>query len=361
MADKTGETMTYAEAVERLPDRDVPEFWIGSLETLSEQLRTIDRGEVEEVAVSPGDRPIHVVTYGDREAPANRANFNSAVAGRDPTAYVDREDRAAPVVFFVGPVHGHEVEGLTGLCNLLSVLETGRDLLGREQSTLRALADECRVVVLPCGNPDGLDRFEPDSLHGLTLADLEFWGQGTQCDDSRFGYPDAKKRHPMTDDVGFLGCYFDDAGINPMHDEFFDPMGPEAPAILDIARREAPDITVSLHSHGYPPGLLRPKYVPLEVQSDVRELHRAYNAALAERDIPRYDPADVASESGSPPPYFNLASALYHVSGTIGFIHESAHGLADGYTGEITHTEILDAQIALYEIMLRRALSESNP
>ena len=37
--------------------------------------------------------------------------------------------RKKPVVFFVGPVHGHEVEALTGLVNLIHIMETGRDLL----------------------------------------------------------------------------------------------------------------------------------------------------------------------------------------------------------------------------------------
>ena len=71
-----------------------------------------------------------MVSYGSREPVAHRANFNSAVGGRDPSAYMDKAARAKPVVFFVGPVHGHEVEGLTGLVNLIQVelARTGEDL-----------------------------------------------------------------------------------------------------------------------------------------------------------------------------------------------------------------------------------------
>ena len=357
MPDERAGTMTHDEAVERIPDRTLPPFWIGSRERLAEQLDAIDRGRIEELTTSPGGRPLHLVTYGQREAHDRRANFNSAVAARDPAAYAARDERERPVVFCIGPVHGHEVEGLTGLCNLLSILETGSDLRGVDRPTLRELADACRLVVLPCGNPDGLARFEPDSLHGMTLDDLKFWGQGTWADDRLIGWPDAKQQHPMRgDNVGFLGCYFNDEGINPMHDEFFDPMGPEAPAILEAVCREAPDVTFSLHSHGYPPGLHRTKYAPLEVQADVRAIHLAYNELLAERDLPSYDPVDVAAESGSPPPYFNLVSAAYHASGTTGVLHECPHGLSDGYTGPITHEEILEAQLALYEVLFRHAL-----
>ncbi|WP_114576440.1 M14 family zinc carboxypeptidase [Saliphagus sp. LR7] len=351
------DTMTYAEAVERIPDRDFPEFWVGDRETLVDRLDAVDRGRIEELARSPGGRPIHAVTYGGSADRDHRANYNSAVAARDPTSYADRDERDRPVVFLLGPVHGHEVEGLTGLCNLLSVLETGRDLAGTERPTLERLADRCRLVVVPCGNPDGLARFEPRSLHGMTLADLEFWGQGTRSDDRLVGYPDAKGLHPMAgEEVAFLGCYFDDDGVNPMHDEFFAPMGPEAPAILEAIGQEAPDATLSLHSHGYPPGFVRTSYVPLEAQADARAIHRSYNEALRERELPAYDPIEVSAESGDPPPYFNLLSAAHHASGTLPLLHESAHGLADGHAGDIDHGGILEAQFALYEVVLRHAL-----
>lgn len=358
---KEVDTMTHAEAIERIPDRDLPAFWIGDGGALADRLAAIDRGEVKELARSPGGRPIHAVTYGDPEPSGRRANYNSAVASRNPTRYADREGRDRPVVFLLGPVHGHEVEGLTGLCNLLSVLETGRDLAGEERPTLGKLADRCRLVVVPCGNPDGLARFEPGSLAGMTLADLEFWGQGTRSDDRLIGYPDAKGLHPMVgEEVGFLGCYFDDDGVNPMHDEFFDPMGPEASAILSAIRREAPDVTLSLHSHGYPPGFVRTSYVPLEAQSAARSIHRSYNGTLRELELPLYDPVEVAAESGDPPPYFNLLGAAHHASGTLPLLHESPHGLVDGHSGGIDHEGILESQFALYESVFRYVLEESG-
>jgi hypothetical protein len=45
-----------------------------------------------------------------------------------------------------------------------------------------------------------------------------------------------------------------------MHGEWFGALGPEAAALLDVARDEAPDMVVSLHSHQNPPALLRPTY-----------------------------------------------------------------------------------------------------
>jgi hypothetical protein len=57
----------------------------------------------------------------------------------------------------------------------------------------------------------------------------------------------------MKGDVGILGAYFNDDGVNLMHDDFFLPMARETDAILRLARGEAPDVAVSLHSHESPP------------------------------------------------------------------------------------------------------------
>ncbi|MBN2451381.1 MAG: heparinase II/III family protein, partial [Lentisphaeria bacterium] len=171
--------MSLERARDRIPQRTLPGFWVGSPEAMSRVLEGIRRGTVEELAATPGGRRLVSVSYGP--APAlQRANFNSAVGGRDASAYADRKSREHPVVLFVGPVHGHETEGLTGLCSLIQILETGKDLAGREQAELADLAGKCRVVIVPVGNPDGLARFEPQSLHNMTRTDLRFWGQGTR-------------------------------------------------------------------------------------------------------------------------------------------------------------------------------------
>lgn len=349
-------TMTYEEAISRLQGHSVPEYWPSRVQGLSARLDTLARGSARVIAITPGGRPVHLVTYGELDSVPRRANFNSAIGARDARYYMDRSARRKPVVLFVGPVHGQEVEGLVGLVNLIHVMETGRDLLGRDRSELRSLGERCRLLIIPTGNPDGVARFEPGHLNGLALADLEFWGQGTWADGTLLGWPGAKQRHPMVgEDVGHLGSYFNDAGVNPMHDEFFHPMSGEASAILDAARLEGPDLAVSLHSHGSAPTLVRTAYVPVEVQEAVRELHRAYNAELAARGLPTQALVEVKAEAGNPPAPFNLSSALYHVSGAVSFLHENSHGLV-GYA-ELSLEQLLEVELALYEVMLRYALS----
>ena len=125
------------------------------------------------------------------------------------------------MILFVGPVHGHEVEALTGLTNLISIMDTGyarqRRVLNRtqrcwvrerQQTELRKLGRPAnggfwnpallgRLLIIPAGNPDGIARLEPRALQGMGLEDVRFWGQGTWSDDTFCGWPESKRRHPM--------------------------------------------------------------------------------------------------------------------------------------------------------------------
>jgi hypothetical protein len=191
----------------------------------------------------------------------------------------------------------------------------------------------------------------------MTVDDLRFWGQGTWSDGTFCDWPEAKRVHPMIGPkAGFLGCYFNEEGINPMHDEFFQPMGPEAPAILKVAMEEGPDLAVSLHSHGMQPALLRPAYVTVDVQHQIRELSRQYYQLLKSRGLPHGKVFEAKPEMGSPPPPFNLTSALYHVSGALSFTFECPHGLSDQRSCKVDLGQILDIQLLLYEAMMRFAL-----
>ena len=357
-----GQKMTYEEAKERMQVPDLPEFWVGDVADLAARWEKISRGEVTCIAKSPGGRPLHLIAHGKREEVRHRANFNSAIGGRDPSAYMDKKARKKPVVFFVGPVHGHEVEALTGLVNLIEVMETGRDLCGRDQSELRELGRQCRLLIVPAGNPDGIARFEPRACHGMPMDQFQFWGMGTWSDDTIAVWPKSKRQHPRVGkEIGWMGCYFNDEGINPMHDEFFAPMGPEAPAILRVAMEEGPDLAVSLHSHGSKPVVLRPAYLPMEIQAEVGELAEQFNDLMEKRDLPHGGLFEPKPESGDPPKPFNLTSALYHISGATAFTFECPHGIASEKMCQVTFEQILDIQLGLYEAMMRYAIDKKGP
>lgn len=351
--------MDRDEAMGRVPVRNLPGYWVGSVERAAEVLARVRQGHVTTLAITPGGRPIPLVTYGAHEPVAAAANFNSAVGGRDASAYMDKASRRKPVVLLVGPVHGHEVEGLTGLANLISVLETGSDLGGQRRERLAELAAAVRLLIVPMGNPDGLARFAPQSLQGMLRDDIRYWGQGTWRDGTFCSYPQCKRRHPMAGaDLGFLGCYFNDAGINPMHDEFFAPMGPESRAILDLARHEGPDFALLLHSYELASGFLATSWVPADVTKSVREIAEATYRRFAERDVPCATLASLTTEAHSEPEPFNLASAVYHTSGAVSAVFECSHGTLDVCAAEFE--DILETQLALYETVLEYALARKE-
>lgn len=349
--------MTYEEAVGRIPERDLPGFWVGEVRGLPARLESLHEGSARAITVTPGGRPLYLVTYGAKEVVTGTANFNSAVGGGQLSAYRDKASRRRPVILLVGPVHGQEVEALTGLVNLINVMETGVDLRGRDQKRLRDLGSRCRLLIIPSGNPDGTARFEPRSLQGMSVDDLRFWGQGTWRDGTFCDWPEVKRVHPMVEGkFSFLGCYFNDGGINPMHDEFFQPMGPEAPAILKVALEEGPDLAVSLHSHGAKPALLRPAFVTLDVQKKIRGLAKRYYDLLKKNRLPSGQIFQAKPEEGNPPPAFNLTSALYQVSGATSFTFECPHGLSDKGECQVSLDQILDVQLLLYTAMMEFAL-----
>ncbi len=353
----SAQKLTYEEAKERIPDQGLPDFWIGTINGLDTRWEHLERGKATMIATSPGGHPLHLIAFGEREEVKHKANFNSAVGGKELSAYMDKAARKKPVVYFVGPVHGHEVEGLTGLVNLIHIMETGKDLRGKDQTSLRQLGERCRLLIVPAGNPDGIARFEPLACRGMTLHEFQFWGQGTWSDDTVAVWPVSKRQHPRVGpEIGWLGCYFNDDGINPMHDEFFAPMGPEAPAILKVAMEEGPDVAVSLHSHGSAPAVLRPAYLPMELQEQVRTLATQHNSLLAERGLPHGGLFEAKPEGGKVPSPFNLTSALYHISGATAFTHECPHGIREEKMCQVTFDEILDVQLTLYEVMMRHAL-----
>jgi hypothetical protein len=338
--------------------RDLPDFWRSTLEDVDREVQAARAGTVETIAVSPGGRPVYAVRYGERDDLHTQANYNSAVAAREPAFFARKDETTKPVILFLGPVHGQEVEGIVGLVNLIHVAETGSDHRGRPWPELKRRLDLFRVLIVPSANPDGRARCPYDSFVGVPTRTMTKYGQGTRRDGSLYGWPGAKAVHPMRGDVGILGAYFNDDGVNPMHDDFFLPMAKETEAILRLAREEAPDIAVSLHSHESPPVVLQVSYVPVFMKERVRDLSRRVKERYEDEGLPygRVIAPRVEDQEPGPTSSFNLASALHHVSGAMAFTFECSHGSTGEGGPPVTHGQILDVQLLLYDEMLRYVL-----
>jgi len=337
-------------------DVPVPEWWTTRVEQVDACIENeVSRGEVKVLATTPGGRPVYSVSYGEAEPELRgAANFNSALGARDPGAFFRREERKRPVLVVLGGVHGQEMENTAGTLSAVKLMETGVDISGRERPELVALFERLRLVLIPVANPDGRERVPYDGWVGLPTKDMTRIGQGTRSDGSSYGWPGCKAVHPMTGDVGGLGGYYDDAGVNLMHDEWPAPMSPVTAALLGLAREEGPDLVLNLHSHSARPTVLSTAYVPRAVEDEAARLaERAYGhfdaAGLEHGALPA---AGLEHPGAEPPPAFNLTSALYHAGVALPVTFECPHGLADGVV-PFGYDEILSIQH-----LLQRAAAE---
>jgi hypothetical protein len=344
---------------------NLPDFFKSRLTDIEDELANVKNGKVKTIAISPGGLPVYAVYYGEKDNLHSQANYNSAVAAQNPKYYAKKDSTAKPVVFFIGPVHGQEVEGIVGLINLIHVMETGKDYRGKEWLSLRNMMEKCRVIIIPCANPDGRKRCPYDSFWGLHEDMVTKYGQGTRKDGSMWGWPQAKSNHPMKGDVGLLGSYFNDDGINIMHDEFFHPMAKETEAILEIARKEAPDIAVSLHSHETPPAIYNPAYSAWFMKERVFDLEKRLNNRYKKEKL-SFTPDDllraakIEDQSFPPRTSFNLVSALHNISGTMAFVYECYDATVSDRNPEpfATYDDQLDMELILYDEMLDYLLNE---
>jgi len=337
---------------------DIPSFFKSTLADIEIELDNIQLGKVKIITTSPGGLPVYAVFYGDKQDFKSQANYNSAVAATNPAYYAKKDSTTKPAVFLIGPVHGQEVEGIAGLVNLIHIAETGKDYRGMDWTALRNKMEKCRTIIIPCGNPDGRKRCPYDGFVEIPTAIMTKYGQGTKLDGTSWGWPEAKSLHPMKGNVGILGAYYNDNGINVMQDEYFSPMANETKAILEITRTEAPDITVSLHSHENSPLILEPAYVAMFMKNRVYDLAMSLNQQYEKAGLAS-QPSDwfwkpKADDAEFPPrTTFNLVSALHHISGTMAFTFECSHGTISENSPKpiVTYDDILTIQLMLYDEM----------
>jgi hypothetical protein len=206
------------------PGKPLPPFWKSRLPDIDEAIGQIQKGKVIELARSAGHRKIYLIRYGDKPDWKTAANYNSACGGNHPASYAAKDGKQPPTLFLLGPVHGAEFEGTVGLLNLIQIAESGKDDRGRSWEDLAERISRCRVLIVPTGNPDGRARCPFDSWVGEDLDVNERVGMGVKPDGSNYQWPGVKRIHPMRGAVvKSLGAYFNDDGVNLMHDDWFAP------------------------------------------------------------------------------------------------------------------------------------------
>ncbi len=313
----------------------IPSWWQPGVEAVGAYLdKEVRAGQVEVLCESPGGRVVRSVTYGDAEPELRgTANWNSALGAREPDAYYRRGPgvRKRPVLMIQAGAHGAEPEGTIGALSIINILETGKDIAGNPQPKLREKLQRLRLIITPIANPDGRARCPYDGFVGLPEEEMHRVGQGTRADGSLYGWPGCKVVHPMKGDVGFLGCYFDDNGVNLAHDNWVNPMSRTTTAIMKLVCDEGPDMLLNLHGFQAPPAILRTTYVPVAVAEDILAFAQQYAKDLNAQDIPYSWLPQVTEDGprGQCPPAMGQTSMFYHAGAAMPMTHESPQGFDD--------------------------------
>lgn len=346
---------------------NIPVFWKTSLEEISDFLEDrVRKGRVEIIGTSAGGRPIRAVFYGNARGGKGTSTFSGSLGFRDVRAYRG-PDHDKTVYVGMSAVHGGEFEGIVGTVNLLSVLETGKDLRGKEWPEIVAAAAELdRLIIIPVMNPDGRARvpLKMEKYNGTSNLIHEFFNTGGKPDFSLIGWPDVKEFIPLDfKTTSFPGGYPNDAGVNLMHDDFFGNRQPETQALFDLVAREKPDLILNMHT-GAPPDnyfmrMHRPLCEPV-LEQTFGSLYEKVHTALAAQGLQSTnDPnieakIDLTQSRGS----FNLDGALNLHCGALGVLIEApSHSFSgtnrEGVVVMQTPQMLLDAQLVCHQEALK--------
>lgn len=330
---------------------EVPSWWQSRYEQIVNVIENgVKKGEVKLISTSPGGRKVYSVSYGEKEPELKgTANFNSAIGGRSLESFYNRDVniRKRPVIVVQAGMHGQEMEGMVALTSLIKILETGKDIMGREQAELAEKLSKVRIIIIPIANPDGRVRVPYDGWVGLPINEMTKWGQGTMKSGELYGWPKCKRIHPMKGDVGILGAYFDDNGVNMAHDEWTLPMSNTTKAIFDMVRDEAPNMFIDFHSCGSGPVFMPTTYIPMTTKKRLEEFKNTYKEKLEKQNyhFKNSNLMSIDGEEGRREPAFNFVSMLYHTGADLPFVFENPHGCIEynpyGYEDILNIDQIL--------------------
>lgn len=331
---------------------EAPDFWLSDWDDVNAFLDSVQVGRVWEIGRSQGGHPIRAIAYGAKEPIERSATYSSAAAAGHPEDFYDPGQRTRPVLVIISSIHAAEIEGCVSCLNLANLIETGTDLRGRRWDALRDAAMSMRLVLVPLAQADGRIRSGVRNLLGGTEDDLYYYGQGLLKSGEILRWPECKRMQPIPlDKMIYLGGYYNDAGVNIQHDDFFGRhIAPETRALLDLVRDETPDCFLTLHSCGTGPFLTGPdsfiptghQYRQAQVAAIVADRHR--REGLRPGGGPKVGPVGG----------FYLHTALHHTSGALPLLFEFPHGLA---MKPFAFDEILDVGLTLFEEVMRFGLT----
>src|SRR5690554_2766294 len=231
---------------------NIPSFWLSSVDEVTTFLfNTVKKGRIDVIGKSAGGRLIRSVTYGNPRQGEGTTTFSGSLGFRDVKAYRGA-DHDKKVYMGMAAVHGGEFEGIVGMVNLISVIETGKDLRGKEWPEINEVVKQLdRLILIPIVNPDGRSRIplRMEQYQDTDYTVHEYLNTGGNADGTIVGWPQIKEFIPLDfGKPGFPGGYPNDAGVNIQHDDFFGNRQPETQLLLDLCEKERPDLVINMHT-----------------------------------------------------------------------------------------------------------------
>ena len=331
-----------------------PQSFLTNYDEIRATLDNLEKGQVREIGRSPGDRPLHAVCYGPFEPIDRRANLSAALSAGKPESFFG-PGRNRQVLVVTAAVHGAEMESIAGVMNLISLLETGRDLDGGEWPRLTECADRLRLVIVPVGNPDGRARIPSDDPLSWNEEETEKFRHGLDPDGQPNTWmPGCFSPHPRPPGAdSFLGGYFNDAGVNPSHGIFLDRrIAPEPHLIAERVDRETADCLLDLHSCGAGPFFISGyRHIPDEMTARQSYFDGVWRTKMRTRGLPA---PGWTTRSGRG--VMGLEEYAYHQTGTLPLLFEGGNG--SRYQGDHIHRQILDTYMLLFETVCEIGVEE---
>lgn len=342
-------------------DMELPLYWKTTLTEVEDALKLVKRGKVTKPYDSAGGRPIYMVEYGESSLKGGTANLSSALGAHHPECFADKTgDDYVPTIFMVGCTHGGEFEGTAAILNLIKLIETGTDYAGTSYDELRELAMRVHLILIPMVNPDGRSHIPFNTFVGKSFEDLRYFNQGTWLDGTLAGWPECKMKHPILPYVDYLGGYFNDEGVNMMHEDFIGgDISTGTRAVLDVCKREAPDFSVLFHGGSNTTScMLDTDYGAKWAKEETHEIAELVKRSCDAAGV-RYAVIPISrGEERDPQVSFNLPSAMHHCCGTPCVTFESNQGLTDHGTTIYDHDEIYAAHLIYMTEVIRFYLNK---
>jgi len=341
---------------------DIPSFWITSCDEVNNFLiKTVHKGQIRTIGTSAGGRQIRAVLYGTPRQGKGTTTFSGSLGFGNVQAYRG-PDHNKTVYMSMAAVHGGEFEGIAGMVNLISVIETGKDLRGKEWPGItEAISELDRLILIPIVNPDGRERIPLRmELYRDTIYTVpEYLNTGGRPDGTITGWPQIKEFIPMDfSKPGFPGGYPNDAGVNIQHDNFLGKKQPETQALFDLAEREKPDLIINMHTGAVYMRMDRPLGEPA-LHPAFDTLFKYVHSELAVNGLQESnDPAIEGNPARAATGVYNIDGALNWHCGALSVVVESpSHAFSGNSATRKAKIESLDnllnAQLICHQQAMR--------